>query len=175
VVARAPPGSASLVPAIEGVLRDLDPEVPLAGVVQLDEAVEAAAAPTRFMAILLSGFSAFAFLLAVVGLYGVIAYAARERRRDIAIRMALGADRSQVVGLFLSSGMAIAAAGVVLGLGGGLVLSRALEGQLHGVTPGDPATLALLAGALLATALAAVWIPARGAARSDPMEVLREE
>jgi putative ABC transport system permease protein len=175
VIARARPGAPPLVPAIEGVLRDLDPEVPLAGVVQLEEAVEAAAAPTRFMATLLSGLSAFAFLLAVVGLYGVIAYAARERRRDIAIRMALGADRSQVVGLFLSSGMAIAAAGVVLGLGGGVVLSRALEGQLHGVRPGDPATLALLAGALLATALAAVWIPARGAARSDPMEVLREE
>jgi ABC-type antimicrobial peptide transport system permease subunit len=75
----------------------------------------------------------------------------------------------------ISSGMAIAAAGVALGVGGVVALSRALEGQLHGVSPGDPVTLALLAGALLATALAAVWIPARGAARSDPMEVLREE
>jgi putative ABC transport system permease protein len=141
----------------------------------LEEAVGTALAPTRFLATLLAGFSTFALLLAVLGLYGVIAYAARQRRRDVAIRIALGADRAEVAGLFLRQGMRVALAGVVLGTAGGYLLGRALAGQLHGVAPGDPATHAALAALLLVTAAAAVWIPARRAAAAEPMRVLREE
>ena len=175
VMVRTQPGAPSVVPRIEGILRDLDPEVPLSEVLQLEEAVGDARAPTRFLAGLLGGFSGFALLLAVLGLYGVIAYAARQRRRDVAIRMALGADRATVIRLFVAQGLTLSCIGVALGMAGGYVLGRALEGQLHGVSPGDPATHVTLAGVLLLTALLAVWVPARRAAEAEPMGVLREE
>ena len=157
------------------VLRGLDPEIPLSSVLRIDEAVQEARAPTRYLAWLLVGFSSFALLLAVVGLYGVVSYAARQRQRDVAIRMALGADRGSVTGLFLREGLRMVAVGIALGTLGGYLLGRALEGQLHGVAPGDVSTHLALAGLLGLTATVAVWLPARRAARSDPMGVLREE
>jgi predicted permease len=175
VVARTAPGAPPVVSAIDAVVRDLDPEVPFYGVAHLEDAVAGAAAPTRFLASVFGGFAAFAFLLAILGLYGVIAYAARQRRRDVAIRMALGADRDSVVALFLVSGLSVAVVGVVLGSAGGVLLGRALRTQLHGVEPGDWPTQVGLGAALLVTATLASWLPARGAARADPMGALREE
>jgi predicted permease len=177
VVARARAGTDTerVLPAIEDVLHRIDPVVPLSSPLALETAVRDATAPTRFLAVLLAGFSAVAVLLAVMGLYGVIAYAARQRRRDVAIRMALGADRAEVAGLFLRQGMAVVLAGVALGTAGGYALGRALAGQLHGVGPGDPLTHAALAGLLVVTAGAAVWLPARRASAAEPMRVLREE
>ena len=175
VIARQRPGAASVVPAIEATLRELDPEVPLSSVLRLDVAVRQAMAPTRFLAWLLVGFSGFALLLAVVGLYGVVSYAARQRQRDIAIRVALGADRGSVTGLFLRQGLTVVAAGMMAGTGGGYILGRALEGQLHGVAPGDVPTHLALAVILGVTAVVAVWLPAHRAAGADPMGLLREE
>lgn len=153
----------------------VDSEIPLASVRRIDEVVEEAMQPTRYFAALLAGFSAFALLLAILGLYGVISYAARQRQKVIAIRVALGADRGSVVRLFVREGLAVIALGLVLGTVGGVALGRALESQLFGVRPGDPATHVILATVLALGALAAVWVPARRASTTDPMRVLREE
>lgn len=160
---------------VEEVVRSLDPEVPIYEVEDMEAVMRDLRAPTRFMAGLLGGFSGFALLLAIVGLYGVVAYSVRERKRDVAIRMALGADDRRVVGLFLVSGMAVVGAGVGAGTWGGVALTRALEGQLHGVAANDPATFVPIVAALAASALLAIWVPARAAARGHPMEVLKGE
>lgn len=170
---RADPGSYA--DALEEAVARIDVDIPLSSVGRVDETVEAAMEPTRDFAALLGGFSAFALLLAILGLYGVVSYAARQRERVIAIRIALGADRASVVSLFLREGLTVVAVGLVLGTAGGVLLGRALETQLFGVRPGDPATHVLLALALAAGAAAAVWVPARQAARTDPMAVLKGE
>jgi putative ABC transport system permease protein len=175
VIVRHRPGTPSVVADLEDIVHELDPEVPLSEVIPLEEAVDRAMEPTRYLAGLLAGFSAFALLLAVVGLYGVVSYATRQRRRDVAIRMALGANGRSVVTLFVRQGLAVVAVGVAFGTGGGVLLGRGLEGQLHGVTPHDPLTYVALAGLLALTTGTAVLLPARSASASDPMGVLREE
>lgn len=160
---------------LQAAVAGVDGEVPLASVERLDEIVDEAMEPTRYLAWLLAGFSAFALLLATLGLYGVVSYAVRQRRKTIAVRMALGADRASVVSLFLREGAAVVAAGLAVGTVGGVALGNVLESRLVGVEPGDPATHTLLALVLGVSALAAVWVPARRAAASDPMRVLRED
>lgn len=164
-----------VVPEVEAVLQALDPEVPLSGTASVAAVVDTARAPTRFLGALFTLFAGFALALAVVGLFGVVSYAAQQRRREVAIRTALGADRAEIFRTFLLSGLALACGGVVLGLGGGRLVGGLLEGQLYGVGPSDPVTLGALGAALLVTAAIAVWIPARRAAGSSPMGVLREE
>lgn len=164
-----------IVPEIESVLQGIDPEVPLSAVESIDSAVAAARAPTGFLAWLFAAFASFALVLAVVGLYGVVSYAAEQRRREVAIRVALGADRGRIARTFLLSGLGVALGGVVVGLGGGRLVGRLLESQLYEVGSSDAWTLGSLGVAMLATAAIAVWIPARRAARSSPMGVLREE
>lgn len=170
---RSDPGDVE--PRLQAAVDAVSSEIPFASARRLDVIVDDAMRPTRYVAALLAGFSAFALLLAIVGLYGVISYAARQRRKDVAIRVALGADRGRVTSLFVRQGVMMVGVGVVAGTAGGLALGRALEGQLHGVSPGDPTTHALIAAVLAVSALVAVWIPARRAAASDPMRVLREE
>lgn len=114
-------------------------------------------------------------MLAVTGLYGVTAYAVARRRREIGIRMALGARRGRVLRLFLREGSAVALLGVATGLGAAWGASRLLEGLLYGVAPGDPATYATVAAGLTAVALVATLLPARRATRVDPAPVLRTE
>lgn len=160
---------------LQAAVAAVDPEIPLASVRRLDEVVNEAMGPTRAVAGLLVGFAAFALLLAVLGLYGVVSYAVRQRQKDVAIRMALGAGRGSVTAMFLRQGLVVIGTGIVLGTLGGLALGRALEDELHGVGPGDPTTHVLLAGILAFGALLAVWLPARRAAGADPMGVLREE
>ena len=174
-VIRTRPGSIPSIAALAEAVAEIDPEVPFATPRRLEEVVAEDNAPTRYVATLLGAFSAFALLLSVLGLYGVVSYAARAQRRDVAIRVALGADRGRVTSLFLRHGMAMVGTGIVVGSGVGLLLARALAGQLHGVRPGDPATHLSLAAVLALAAAAAVWFPSRRAASSDPMEVLRED
>jgi len=164
-----------IVGRLEGAIAEVDPGIPFANPERLDVVVDDAMEPTRYLASLLVGFSAFALILAIVGLYGVIAYTVRQQKRDIAIRIALGADRGSVVSMFVRQGLVMVGAGLVLGTLGGLLLGRALGEDLHGVSPGDPATHLSLAAILALSAFAAVWVPARRAAVSDPMGVLREE
>lgn len=156
-------------------VRGLDPEVPLSATQTLAEAVDRERAGPRFLAALMSAFSLFTVLLATAGLYGVIGFAVTQRRRDIAVRMALGADRSGVVRLFVRAAVLPIVAGSAAGIFLSVALTQVLASQLYGVGSPDPAMfvvpMALLAGA----ALLATWIPARRAARTDPMSVLREE
>jgi putative ABC transport system permease protein len=168
-------GALPSVSELADAVAEVDGEVPFASPRRLDDVVAGAMAPTRYVATLLGGFSFFALVLSVLGLYGVVSYAARAHQRDVAIRVALGADRGRVTALFLREGMTVVAVGILAGVLGGLALGRALGGQLHGVSPGDPITHVSIACLLASTALIAVWIPSRRAARADPMEVLREE
>jgi putative ABC transport system permease protein len=151
----------------------VSPELPLNTVRWIEDDVATASLPSRFLAGLLTSFAAFALALATLALYGVIAYAVMQRRRDIAIRMALGATRNQVIGLFLRWGGAVILAGVAAGTAGGLALSRVLQNQLHGVSPTDAVTYLGVVLILSAAAFLATWLPARRAAHEQPMRVLQ--
>jgi putative ABC transport system permease protein len=125
--------------------------------------------------LLLSGFAALAPVLSAIGIYGVIAYSVAQRTHEIGVRMAIGAERLDVLRLVLADGVAVAAAGVALGLGGAAMLSSVMTRLLFGVTPRDPLTYALGAGTLLVVALLASCIPAVRATRVEPVTTLRAE
>ena len=159
--------------ALHRALAAVDPDRPLAGAGSMDELVATSLAPSRFVTGLLATFAGVALLLALVGIYGVMACAVGQRRREIGVRIALGADRGRVIGLVLAGGGRLVALGVVLGLGLSLALGRGLVGLLYGVEPWDPWTLAVVALLLAGAALGACWLPARRASRFDPVAVLR--
>ena len=124
---------------------------------------------------MLGAFAAVALLLALVGIYGIIAYSVAQRTYEIGIRMALGAERQDVVRMVVRQGMEMVLAGIVIGLAAALMLTRALTTLLYDVRPTDPPTFAAVAMALTATALLACWLPALKAALVDPMIALRYE
>jgi putative ABC transport system permease protein len=124
---------------------------------------------------LLVGFAVVALLLAVIGLYGVLAYSVSQRSREMGIRMALGARRWALLGLVMRQGMVLVVIGVVLGIAASLGVTRLLRAQLFGVGPTDPAVFAIMATALVIAGLAACVVPARRATRADPMLALRTE
>ena len=130
-------------------------------------------APRRFTVFLLAVFAGSALVLALIGLYGVIAYSVAVRTREIGVRMALGADRYAVVLMVVRQGMTITIAGLAVGVVAGLALTRVMAGLLYDVAPNDPAIFAVAAGIVGATALAACCVPAFQAARVDPLVALR--
>ena len=161
--------------ALTQALRAVDPALPRPQVFPLDDVVARSLAQERFGATLLSLLAALALALTAFGIYGVLAYTVQQRRREIGIRMALGAGGRQVTRLVMVQGLAPVLVGVVLGVAGSLALSRIVAGFLWGVTPTDPATIAAVAAALLGVAFVASWIPAREAAGLDPLETLNCE
>lgn len=165
----------ALVPAVRRAVAELDPLLPVEGVTTLDAIRSDSLADRRFRSLLLAGFALLALALAAVGVYGVLAYTVARRTREIGIRMSFGADAGDVVGGVLREGLAMVAAGVVVGLGATLVLTRFLEGLLYGVDAGDPQTLAVAVAVLVASAVAACLVPALRATRVDPMQALRAE
>jgi predicted permease len=175
VVVRATVPPSALIPAVRARLRALDPEVPLHGVATMEERALESLAQRRFVLLLLAVFAALALLLAAVGIYGVAAQAVRQRRREIGIRMALGAAPSRIARRVVREGAAMALAGIGVGVAAALALTRLLAALLVGVTPTDWRVLALVALALLGTALLAGYVPARRAAMVDPAVTLREE
>jgi predicted lysophospholipase L1 biosynthesis ABC-type transport system permease subunit len=160
---------------IRSALAALDPDVPLSHASTMRNLADDAVARSRFVMLLLELFAGVAITMAVVGLYGVIAYSVGERTREIGVRMALGARRDQVLGLVIRDGLATGATGVVTGLAGSLAVSRLLQDQLFGVSPADLPTLAgtcLLVG--VAT-LAATGLPAWRATHVDPVVAIKAE
>ncbi len=161
--------------SVRKTILEVDPSQPVANVRTMEEVIAASVAQRRFILMLLGGFAGAALLLAGIGLYGVIAYAVSQRTREIGIRMALGATRSAVLALVLRQGMKLAGIGVLLGTAGGLGLTRVLTGFLYEVKPTDPATFVSVSLILTLVAVLACWLPARRAAKVDPMEALRYE
>jgi putative ABC transport system permease protein len=157
------------------LISSIDPAHPIYDVQILDQALSDSIAPRRFNMLLLEIFSGLATLLASVGIYGVMSYAVTQRTQEMGVRMALGAGQGQVVQMIVRQGAAIAVIGVLAGLCAALWLTRLMTALLYEVRPWDPATFVLVPLALLSAALAACWIPARRAARVNPVEALRYE
>jgi putative ABC transport system permease protein len=156
-------------------VRSLDPDLPIYDVKTMASRLEEEEGQPRRLAALLSVYATVAAALAALGLYGVLAFAVSRRTREIGIRMALGATGRRIVTDVAGEGLRLAAAGVLLGLVGGWGLGRLLASQLFAVSPADPAALAIAAGVLLASAAAASLVPARRAARLDPIRALRTD
>jgi len=175
VVVRASRPAESLVPDVRAALKAYDPTLPNSEFTTLEQIVDRAVAPRRLITNLLGAFSSLALLLASLGLYGVIAYSVGQRTRELGIRLAIGAQRGDVLRLVLCEGLTTAGVGVVLGLIGALLTTRLLQGMLFGVSATNPLIFAVNALILMAVALAACLIPARRASRIDPMEALRHE
>jgi putative ABC transport system permease protein len=164
-----------LAASVRGAVRQLDPEQPLAGVETGDAIAAAAIAGARFSTLLLGLFGAMAFVLAVVGIYGVVSYDVGERVRELGIRMALGAQKNDVFGMILAHAARLAGFGIALGLAGSLLLTRLMDSMLFGVAARDFTTYAAAAFGLAFVALAASFIPARRAMGLDPAGALRHE
>jgi len=154
-------------------VRAIDPQLPLTQVQTMTEAVSSSEAPRRFNTVLISAFAFAAVLLAVLGIYSVIAFSVASRVQEMAIRMALGSQRAGIVRLILESGAKLAAIGCVLGLGGAVAASTLLRSLLFGVSPFDPLVLVLAAVGIVVLALAASALPAFRAASVEPMQALR--
>jgi predicted permease len=153
--------------------RRIDPTVPLYGMRTLEAQIAGTLSPERMLALVSSLFAVFAVLLAMVGLYGVLAYAVAQRSREIGIRMALGAAPGQVVGTVIRDAFRMVAAGLALGIPLSFAASRWISTSLYGLHPGDPLTYAAIIAILAVASLAAAFIPSRRAARVDPIVVLR--
>jgi len=164
-----------LIAAIRHEARALDKDLPLYNVKTFTELTEEGMSQERIVATLSSFFGLLALLLASIGLYGVLAYAVERRTREIGIRMALGAQTGNLLKLVVRQGMALVAIGLVSGLAGALALTRFIAGQLYGVGPADPTTFVVISLLLTAVALVACYLPARRAAKVDPMVALRSE
>ena len=165
----------ALLPSLRQKVHELDAELALANVRTMDEWVSNNAAQPRLNAVLLGVFAALALMIAAIGIYGVLAYSVNQRTREIGLRMALGAHPGKVLRLIVLEGMTVGLIGIGLGLLGGLALGRAVASLVYGVAVRDPATFAGVAFTLALVALAACVIPARRAARVDPMVALRYE
>jgi putative ABC transport system permease protein len=175
ILARTAGDPAALVPAIRDQIRVLDAKVPVYQVGTMETRLRDTNAGSRLSALLLASFSSAALILAAVGIYGVMAYVVTTRTREIGIRMALGAAPRGVLSLVLRQGGTLVAIGLGLGLAGAIASSRLLTTLLFEVSPFDAATYATFSVLIAAVGLAACWIPARRAAKVDPMMALRCE
>jgi predicted permease len=166
---------ASVVEGIRAEIRRVAPDLAIESTVTIDEAVAASVAPQRFRMLLLVLFAMTATLIATCGIYGLMAYAVTQRRREIGVRMALGAERRDVLRLVLTRALRIVVAGVIVGLAGAAGVTRVLQTFLFGVTPTDPIAFTIVTLLLMAVGLMAAWLPARRATRIDPCAALRAE
>ncbi len=160
---------------LERLVREVDPGVPIVRLREMESVFEESIRRPRLLAQLLGAFAGLALLLAAVGTYGVLSYMATERRREIGIRIALGADRSSVLALVVKQGLQLTAIGVVVGLAGALGLNRLIAAVLFGVEPTDPTTLAAVVVTITLVAAGACWLPAWRASRLDPNVVLKAD
>ncbi|HTM41267.1 MAG TPA: ABC transporter permease, partial [Terriglobales bacterium] len=165
----------SMISTVRTEIAAIDPEEPVYNVTTLEQTLSDSVSPRRFNMLMLGIFAGIALALATVGIYGVMAFSVTQRTREIGIRMALGAERRDVLGLMAHQALRVTLAGVAFGLAGAWGLTRFLSGFLYGVQPTDLATFVLVPIVLVAVSLLACYIPARRATKVDPMEALRYE
>jgi predicted permease len=175
LVVRSSLPPATLAPALRAAMDAVDPGLPLSGVRAMDDVVAESLARERFLVVLFGLFAALSVVLASLGVYGVTAEAAAGRRREVGVRIAVGARAGEVVRLMLRRQAPAVAVGVGAGLLGAVGLGHAMRGLLYGVGTGDPASYAMAVAVLLAVGLLSAWLPARQLARVDPLTALREE
>jgi putative ABC transport system permease protein len=175
VLVRSAVAPEALENAVAQKLHSLDSRLTLSEVETMSEYLDDMTAVKRFTSVILAGFAGIGLLLAVIGIYGVIAYLVAQRTQEIGIRLALGAPRSAVVWLVSSQGLRMALAGVSIGLCGTLLAARSMTSLLYGISVLDPVTIGAVSLALIAIALGASVLPARRAAMIDPMLALRNE
>jgi putative ABC transport system permease protein len=175
VVARTVGDPLAAASAVRAAIWRVDPDQPVWSVTSIEQLLSRSMGRVRFTTLLTLGFAALALLLAAIGVYGVMAYAVAQRTREVGIRLAIGAAPSQVVALVLGRGVKVTAVATVLGLAGALVATRLLRSQLFGVGPGDPLTFVAVPLVLVGVALVACYLPARRAARVDPVVALRSK
>jgi predicted permease len=175
LVARAEQPGADLAETLRGAVAAVDSAIPVAEVVDMETLVRDSLAPQRFVTGLLAAFAAMALLLAGVGIYGVMSYVVGRRTHEIGVRMALGARPREVLALVLRKGALLVAVGLGLGAILAWAMGRGIAGLLYGVEAGDPATFLAVAALLALCSLAATFLPALRASRTDPVEALRIE
>jgi predicted permease len=168
-------GSQAWTPTLRTVVRDIDPEVSLRNVSDVRVMAGEQLIRPRFLTSLMTSFALVALILALIGIYGVVAYNVKQREHEIAIRIAVGASAASVIRLFLRQGGVVIAAGLLLGTFGAGAIGRLLESQLYGVRPADTLTMVATSALIGAAAIAANWLPACRAARTDPLLALRAE
>jgi putative ABC transport system permease protein len=164
-----------LIAPIQAIVRRMDPEIPISDARTLEQALGASLVSERLRTAVFATFAGLALILAGIGIYGVMAYLVAQREREIAVRMALGARHSDVLGSVLGHSLRLAAPGVLLGLVGALISARVMRSFLYEVEPTDPLVLVLVCSGVAALVVAATLVPARRAAGTDPMTVLRSE
>ena len=164
-----------LAPAIQRHLHSLDSDLPFADVSTMDQLMRGQTADRRYTTGLLALFAGFGIVLAGIGVYGVVSYVVAQRTNEIGLRMALGAQRPDVLWMVLKQGLGMAAAGAIAGLFGAWVLRQLMARLVFGISPADPATFVAAALLLIAFAGTASYVPARRAAKVDPMVALRYE
>jgi predicted permease len=172
IVARSA-APATLVAPVRAIVREMSREVPVYSVQTMEERIASSVSRQRFYATLIAVFAGVALLLAAVGLYGVIAYAVSQRTHEMGVRVALGATTDRISRMVIGEGLRLTAAGLTIGIAVSLALGRVLTALLFGITPRDPVTFAAVLVALVAVATVASWLPARRAARADPLIAMR--
>jgi predicted permease len=173
IVLRTNLPASTLAPTLDRAVHAVDPSVPIVGLREMTAVFDDSIGRPRLLARLLGGFAGLALLLAVIGTYGVLSFMVAERRREIGIRVAMGATRSSIVALVTKQGLVIVSIGLAVGLGGALGLSRLLGSLLFGVGPTDPITMVVVTSTIAIAAALACGLPAWRAARLDPNVVLR--
>jgi putative ABC transport system permease protein len=166
---------AGLEKALQAALHEMDKSVPLYQVSTLEDYISKSAAAPLFQTLLLSGFAGIALLLSAIGLYGLLSYLVVQRTPEIGLRLALGAQKGDVLGMIVRRGLTLAVAGLGAGLFISAMMTRLLSGMLHGIRPSDPITFVGVTAILLLVSLAATGLPAYRAACLDPLKTLRAE
>ena len=175
IVLRTTLPPATLRTSIEGIVREADPSVPVVRLRDMNGVFEESIQRPRLLAQLLGAFAGLALLLAAIGTYGVLSYMVAERRREIGIRMALGADQGSVLAQVMKQGLVLTTVGVIVGLAGAFALNQLIASLLYGVQPTDPTTIVAVVATITLVAAVACWIPAWRASRLDPNVVLRDD